>query len=335
MEERSVVRLCTELDALADADGFSGVVVVRAGDRLVLERASGLANRAEAIPMTLATRLATASGTKGFTALAVVSMIEDGLLGFDTTVRDVVGDALPHVDPTVTVEHLLAHTSGIGDYLDESQLGDVDELVLDVPVGRLRGPDDYLPLLAPLPQAFPPGDRFSYNNSGFVVLALLVERATPASYHDEVRRRVFGRAGMADSDFVQSDRLPAGTALGYLRDGRTNVHHLPVIGTGDGGAYCTGPDLLRFWSAFFDGRIVGAAMVERMTTVQSDGPSGPYGLGFWIGADRVTVQLEGMDAGVSFRSGANPRTGFAYCIVANDSTGVWPLAAVVDAHLAG
>lgn len=335
MEERRLARLCTELDALAEAGDFSGVVLVRDGERLVLERASGWADRARSVPMTPTTRLATASGTKGFTALAVCSMIEDGVLGFDTTVREVVGDDLPHVHPAVTVEQLLAHTSGIGDYLDESQLGDVDEVVLAVPVDALTGPEDYLPLLAPLPQAFPPGDRFAYNNGGFVVLALLVERLGDGSYHDEVRRRVFTRAGMVDSDFLRSDRLPPGTALGYLRDGRTNADRLPVIGTGDGGAYCTGPDLLRFWSALFGGRIVGSAMVDRMTSVVSEGAWGRYGLGFWIGPDGVTAQLEGMDAGVSLRSGANPRTGFAYCLVANDSTGVWPLGELVDAYLTG
>lgn len=333
MDERSVDRLCADLTSLVDTERFSGVVLVRSDDRLVLELASGMANRADAIPMTPTTRLATASGTKGFTALTVVSMIEDGLLGFDTRVRDVVGDALPHVDPGVTVEHLLAHTSGVGDYLDESELGDVDDDVPDDPVHRLLGPEDYLPLLVRHPQVFPPGDRFAYNNGGFVMLALLVERVADGSYHDEVRRRVFACARMTDSDFLRSDRLPGGTALGYLRDGRTNVFHLPVIGTGDGGAYTTGSDLMRFWSALFDGGIVHAALVDRMTSVVSHGPWGRYGLGFWVGPDGVTVQLEGMDAGVSFRSGANPRTGFAYCLVANDSTGVWPLAKVVDRYL--
>lgn len=335
MDERSVTSLCAQLDVLADTEQFSGVVLVRVRDRPILERASGWADRARRIPMSLTTRLATASGTKGFTALTVASMIEDGLIELGTTVREVVGDDLPHVDPAVTVEHLLTHTSGVGDYLDEAELGDVDEIVLDVPADRLCGPEDYLPLLAPLPQVFPPGDRFTYNNGGFVILALVVERVAGGSYHDEVRRRVFARAGMADSDFLRSDRLPAGTALGYLRDGRTNVGHLPVIGTGDGGAYSTGPDLLRFWSALFEGRIVGAETVARLTSLVSAGPWGRYGSGFWIGPDGTTVQLEGMDAGVSLRTGANPETGFVYCLVANDSTGVWPLATLIDRYLEG
>jgi CubicO group peptidase (beta-lactamase class C family) len=330
MTGAAIDRLGAELTELAGRPEFSGVVIGEWNGQRVVEVASGLANRAEALPMTVETRLATASATKGFTALTAVSMIEDGMFALDTTVREVVGDALPDVDPAVTVEHLLGHTSGIGDYLDEEQVGDIDDHVLDVPVHRLEGPEDYLPILVGRPQVWPPGTRFAYNNSGFVILALIIERLADRSYHDEVRARVFEPAAMTSTDFLRSDRLPAGAALGYLRDGRTNVHHLPVIGTGDGGAYSTAPDLVRFWTALFDGRIVGPAILERMIRPAAGPAVGRYGLGFWIGSDRRTVQLEGMDAGVSFRSGANPDTGFVYCVMANDSSGAWPLARAVD-----
>ncbi len=111
--------------------------------------------------MTVDTRLATASGTKGFTALATVSLIEDGALGFDTRLSEVVGDLLPAVDGAVTIEHLLGHTAGVGDYLDEETLGDIDDQVLDIPVDELEGPSDYLPLLNRHPQADVPAERYS------------------------------------------------------------------------------------------------------------------------------------------------------------------------------
>lgn len=330
MPATPIGRLAVELTELAGDPGFSGVVIVESNGRRLVEVASGLANRAEAIPMAVETRLGTASATKGFTALTVVSMIEDGMLALDTTVREVVGDDLPDVDPAVTVEHLLGHTSGIGDYLDEEEVGDIDDHLLDVPVHRLEGPEDYVPILVGCPQVSPPGTRFAYNNSGYVILALIIERLADRSYHDEVRARVLEPAGMASTDFLRSDRLAARTALGYLPDGRTNVHHLPVIGTGDGGAYSTASDLIRFWTALFDGRIVGPALVERMTRPAAGAAFGRCGLGFWIGPDRRTVQLEGMDAGVSVCSGANPDTGFVYSVLANDSSGAWPLARAVD-----
>ncbi len=334
MSDGPAADLAAELAEAADRQGYSGVILVHQDGRPVLDRALGLADRAQARPMTMTTRLATASGTKGFTALTAVSLIQDGIIGFDTPLVALVDDDLPGVDPEVTIEHLLGHTSGVGDYLDEDELGDIDDHVLDVPVHRLEGPEDYVPILNRYPQTDRPGTRFAYNNSGYIMLALAVERAAGRSYHDEVRRRVFEPAGLTATDFLRSDRLPADTALGYLRDGRTNVFHLPVIGTGDGGAYTTAHDMLRFWDALLGGRIVDPALVERMTTAARPAEDDRfYGLGFWIGPNRLTVQLEGMDAGVSLRSGADP-SGLRYCLIANDSAGVWPLAAIVDRHLA-
>lgn len=314
------------LAAVVEANKPSGVFVVRHGDRSIFEHVGGLADRAEGRPITIDTRLATASGTKGFTALTVASLVEDGQLDFSTTVRSVVGDATPLVDPDVTVEHLLGHTSGIGDYLDEETLGDIDEYVLDVPVHRLLGPRDYLPMINRYPQVRPPGEKFTYNNGGYIVLALVIEAVTGQPYHDEVRRRVFDAADLAHTGFLRSDSLPAGTAVGYLKDGRTNIFHLPVIGTGDGGAYTTANDMFRFWAALHDGRIVGTDLVRRMTTpsphsLADDQPG--YGLGFWLGQGS-TVSLVGMDAGVSLVSGVRRDAELSYCFIANNSEDVWP-----------
>ena len=108
-----------ELDALAAETGFSGVVRIDRGDEIVLAKAYGLAHRGYGIPNELDTRFAIASGTKGLTALAVMSLVEDGTLALSTTARSLLGDDLPLVGDDVTVEHLLAHRSGIGDYFDE------------------------------------------------------------------------------------------------------------------------------------------------------------------------------------------------------------------------
>lgn len=323
-----------ELKAAAEQQRFSGVVLVHHEDEPVLELASGFANRADERPITIQTHLATASGTKGFTALAVVSMIEEGLLGFDTPLHEAVGTDLPTVDKAVTIARLLGHTSGVGDYLDEEKIEDIDDYVLDVPVQQLLGPEDFVPILTRYPQADPPGTRWAYNNGGFMWLALVIERVGKHSYHDEVQHRVFEPADLTKTGFFRSDQLPPETALGYLADGRTNVFHLPVIGTGDGGAYTTGPDMIRFWRAFLAGEIVGSPLVAEITKPAHDAPPNIYGLGFWIGPDYKTVQLVGMDAGVSLWSGANPNTGFRYCFIANNSSDVWPLASIVDDHLA-
>src|SRR6266508_2179418 len=101
-----------ELDALASRTTFSGVVRIDQSDRIELARAYGLAHRGFEIPNAVDTRFGIASGAKGFTALAVVSLIEEGVLELSTPARSVLGSDLPVIDDGVTVEHLLSHRSG-------------------------------------------------------------------------------------------------------------------------------------------------------------------------------------------------------------------------------
>jgi CubicO group peptidase (beta-lactamase class C family) len=329
------VSLRADLEALADVEDFSGVLAVRRAGERVVELARGNADRANGRPNALGTRFAIASATKGLTALTVASLIESGELRSDTTLRSLLPDALPMVDPAVTIEHLLGHTSGVGDYLDEDELGDVDDYVMGLPVHQLAAPADYLPLLDRHPQRTPPGGRFAYNNGGYVMLSIAVEVAVGRSFYDLVQERVLDRAAMADTAFERSDRLPAGSALGYLADGRTNVLHLPVRGAGDGGAYSTVHDLIALWEALFAGRILPLPVVDRLVEARNATSDGRhrYGLGFWLRGDRDTVFLEGMDAGVSCRTAYDRPSGLMYAVISNTSDGAWPLAKYLDEHL--
>src|SRR6185436_15034060 len=110
--------LAARLDRVADARGFSGVVLVARGEQILYARTSGLADRAHDIPNRLDTRFAIASGTKALTALAVMSLVAEGTLALDANVQSVLAAASELVEREVTVRHLLAHTSGMGDYLD-------------------------------------------------------------------------------------------------------------------------------------------------------------------------------------------------------------------------
>src|SRR5580765_7248807 len=143
--------------------GFSGVVRVDRDGVIEFEEAFGLADRAHGIANAADTWFAIASGTKGFTALAVVSLIEEGLLSLDTTARSVLGEDLPLIDDRVTVEQLLAHRSGIGDYFDENVPWEVTNYVLAVPVHRLDSIEAHLSVLDGYPMVFEPGERFAYN----------------------------------------------------------------------------------------------------------------------------------------------------------------------------
>lgn len=320
--------LAAAVDAIVADVGFSGVVRIDLGGAVALERAYGLAHRGLGVPNRIGTRFALASGTKGFTALTVMSLVERGELTLDTTARSLLGDDLPLVDGRVTVEHLLAHRSGIGDYADEDAVDDWTAYLLSVPPQDLVDTRDYLPVLDGHPMRHEPGERFVYNNGGFVVLALLAERATGRSFHDLVDEHVCRPAGLAATGFLRADELPGDAALGYLHaDGlRTNVFHLPVRGNGDGGIFSTAADIHALWDAFLSGRIVAPALVAEMVRPRSESPADGmrYGLGVWLDATPGAVEVHGFDTGASFRSVHDPGGAFTVTLLSNRTAGTWP-----------
>jgi CubicO group peptidase (beta-lactamase class C family) len=301
-------------ELVPDLEGFTGVISAHEADRVLGEWAVGLADRTHGVRNTPETRYGLASGTKTFTAVTVLSLLGEGSLRLETPARQLLGDDLPLIADDVTVEHLLTHTSGIGDYLDE----EVDAFApMSVPVQQLDSTPAYLAVLDGFPTKFAAGERFSYCNGGYVVLAVLAERASGTPFAELVARRVFQPAGMTASGFHRSDLLPPGTATGYKPDGRTNVFELPVVGSGDGGAHSTVADLHAFWLALVAGRIVEPSLVallaERVTADAGDGLG--YGRGVWLdGGDLI---MAGGDHGVTAVSRHDRATGATVSALAN------------------
>ena len=331
-------RLGDLVDGIAAEVGLSGAIRVDLDGSLAVQRAYGLAHRGLGVPTTVDTQFAIASGSKGLTALTVMSLVESGELGLDATARSLLGSDLPLIDDGVTVEQLLAHRSGIGDYLDEDELDDNNDYVLTVPVHELATTEQFLAVLDGHPMKHEPGERFVYCNGGYMVLALLAERASGVPFHDLVDQRVCTPAGMTDTAFLRSDELPGRAALGYLHDDglRTNVFHLPVRGNGDGGIYTTAADVHALWDALFAGRIVTPDSVAEMVRSRSDVPemSMSYGLGFWLDNSTGAVSLLGGDAGVGFVSVHHRDRRSTSTVLCNQTRGAWPVSQRLNQLLA-
>lgn len=327
-DESCASRWGTELDEVARTAGMSGVVWVDVAGRRVFARAYGLANRAHRVPNTVDTRFGMASGSKIFTALAVMSLIEEGVLTLDTRVRTLLSDDLRSIDDRVTIGQLLGHTSGIGDYIDENSDFDVYEHVLTHPVHLLDNTEAFVAEIDGYPQKGEPGAGFAYNNGGYIVLAVVAERAAGVGFHDLVDARVLAPAGLTATGYLRMDELPGDAAIGYLTEDsdRTNVLHLPVRGNGDGGAFTTVAELSQFWRAFADGLIVDPTTVREMTAPRSDVPEEGlrYGLGVWLDADGPGWVLDGMDAGATLRSRFDPATRTTVTVVSNTTLGALP-----------
>lgn len=322
------------LDRVTAETGFSGVVHID-DQGTSFSRAYGMAHRGFEIPNAVDTQIAVASAGKTFTGLAVIRLVVEGVLSLDTTARSILGDDLPLIAEDVTVEHLLSHRSGIGDYLDEdAEDYDEEDYLMKSAVQYLDNTEAFLVDLEGYPTKFPAGERFSYCNGGFVVLALIAERASGVPYHRLVEESVLEPAGLDDTGFLRTDEPTGRMAMGYVHsDGlRTNIFHLPVRGNGDGGIYTTVGDLSRLWGAFYAGEIVSEYWVNEMTRPHADAPEegARYGLGFWLDDDGPGVKIIGGDTGASCYSRHDPTTGSTRTVISNTGGGAWPIARLVS-----
>ena len=312
---------------------FTGVVTVDGPEGRVLERAVGLAHRALNVPITTASRFGIASGSKTFTAVILLRLARRGLVDLDAPVRTWLGDDLPLIAPTVTLAHLLTHTSGIGDYLDEDLLEGDDDYILSEPVHRLTTAEAFLPMLEGFPQREEPGTAFRYNNGGFVVASIIAERVTGRTYAELVEEEVAVPAGLSKTGILRLDSLPGDVAMGYLDEtgDRCNLFHLSVLAAGDGGAFTTADDVLTFWRALASGKLLDLEDVELMARPRNDVPSEGkrYGLGMWLHPTGRAWIMEGCDAGQSFRSTYDPVTGLTATVLSNTAFGAWNIVKAV------
>lgn len=328
-------------------EAFSGVAVITQGSARLFAGAYGYASRAWQIPNTLATRFDTASVTKLFTAVATLQLIERGYFAFDTPVIDALGLRETTIAPSVTVYHLLTHTSGIADDADEESGEDYADLWKTRPNYTVQETADFLPQFAHKPPNFPPGQGCRYCNCGYVLLGLLIEKASDLSYRDYVRQRIFAPAGMVHSDFFRMDIVNDNVAEGSdpLRDEqggivawKKNVYSYPPIGSPDGGAHVTAPDLDQFLRKLKAGVLLGAPSADAFFTPQVLHHVGKawrqmYGYGLEFAVDGsgsiLFAEKEGINAGVSAVIRYYPEQDINVVLLANTRVGVWePIKAI-------
>lgn len=316
----------TELhDALAALD-FDGVVVVARAGETLYEGAFGLASRRWNVPNGLDTRFDTASITKLFTSVAVLQQVEAGALDLDASIHDAVDLAGTTIGRGVTLRHLLTHTSGIADDADEEAGEDYADLWIDKPSYSVTETRDFLPQFAHKPPRADPGTDCRYCNVGYVLAGLALEGATGRSYRDYVREHVFARAGMTDADFFdRRDAAPRVAEGGDLdKDGRwvQNLFSYPPIGSPDGGAHATAPDLLRFLSALREGRLLGAEWTQRFLTPQvRHDEDTEYGFGLEF--TDAGYYKDGINAGASGLLIHYTASGVDAVVLSNSEDGAW------------
>jgi CubicO group peptidase (beta-lactamase class C family) len=324
--------------------GFSGVVLVRKGNEVAVEMAAGFSNRSNEKLNTVNTRFGIASGCKLFTAVAIAQLVEKGQLQFETLLKDCLDIEFPYFDENITIHHLLTHSSGIPDYFDEEIMDDFEELWKTTPMYLLNSPRDFLPLFQQGKMKFSPGVKFHYNNAAFIVLGLIVEQQTGMSFTEYVEKHIFQRCGMVNSGYFSLNQLPANTAAGYidLEDGtwKTNIYSLPIKGGADGGAFITAPDMMLFWEALMNHRLLSEETTKKLLTPHINVKEDDYyGYGIWItkrDEEIYKYHIMGYDPGVCFHSAYYPQLQTILAIPSNQSTGAFRLMKKIeDTLLAG
>lgn len=258
LTEQEALAAVEKLAAEASAsDEFSGSVLVARGERVLFQKAYGLASKEHGVANRTDTKFNLGSINKIFTQIAIGQLVEQGKLSLD----DKLGKLLPdypnrEAAEKVTVRHLLSMSSGVGDFFGPAY----DAMAKD----RLRGVRDFLPLFASEPLRFEPGTRREYSNGGYIVLGAIVERVTGQDYYDYVRGHVFKPAGMQNTEWYEGDRVVTNLADGYTTEGAArlgakarlnNVYTRPAKGSPAGGGYSTADDLHRFAHALQTGRL--------------------------------------------------------------------------------
>jgi CubicO group peptidase (beta-lactamase class C family) len=280
------------LSARTSLGRFSGAVLVAKGERILFRKGYGFADVAARKPYTPETRHAVASITKMFTSMAALKLKGAGKLKLDDSVCAHLA-ACPDAWKPVTVQELMRHTSGIPDYEDPLELGSKAYLAVMTQDGTSRR---FVEEAKKKPLDFPPGTKFRYSNTGYLVLAEVVEAAAGVPFNTFVTEKILRPAGMTRAGLFDGKTVPEGLATGHthadlgwpkvLAGAPLTAGHvaaqprLPLTPpAGDAGVYATVDDLLAFSRAMDGSALVSKAEADEVFTPGLDG----YGYGWFVG----------------------------------------------------
>ncbi len=303
---------------LARADLFSGSVLLAKDGKTIYAGAFGQANKDFGAPNNMDTKFNLGSMNKMFTAVTIAQLVEQGKLSYDDPLSKFVPD-FPNAAAAkkIRIKHLLTHTSGLGSYFN-------DEFEKSSRA-RYRTVDEMMQLAKGDSLAFEPGTRWSYSNTGMLVLGKVIEVVTKQDYFDYVREHLYKPAGMTSTDAYELDRVNPNLAVGYQKefaeDGtkrfRNNIFMHVIRGGPAGGGYSTAGDLVRFAEALKGGTLIRPETFELITTPKAEVKSPEYGYGFGVDPQTNVVGHSGGFPGISSNLDVFKGTGYVAVVMSN------------------
>jgi CubicO group peptidase (beta-lactamase class C family) len=265
------------MNAAVKAEGFSGSILVARDGSPVASKGYGLANIELDVPNTPQTVFRLASLTKQFTAVATMMLQERGKLNTGDSICKYL-DNCPAAWQPITIRHLLTHTSGIPNYTSFPDFAKTSVLPAthESFIGRFRDK----------PLEFVPGEKFNYNNSGYYLLGVIVERAAGKSYEDFLQENIFTPLGMKNTGFDHPARIIKNRAAGYEGQGE-RIHNASYIdmshGFAAGAIVSTTEDLLLWDKALYTDKLISRKSLDEMFTPFKDlSPTKNYAYAWWL-----------------------------------------------------
>lgn len=326
-------RLVTRIDSIAAAPVTSGAVaglavaVVRGTDTLLM-KGYGYADLEDQVAVTPRTVFRIGSLTKQFTAAAVLQLVERGTVALDDHINTYI-PGFPTHGRTITLRQLLNHTSGIPSFTD---IGPRFARVTRLDIA----PDSLLGIVATDSLQFEPGQQLYYNNTGYFMLGMVIEKVTGVTYGEYLEANLFRPAGLPDTRFCDSRRIIRHRAHGYDRSptGLVNADFISMHVPGAAGALCsTIGDLVSWTQQLNAGRIVSAESYRQMTTpvALANGRTTTYGYG--VNADtrsgRRVIEHGGAINGFNSFMSYVPQDSLVIVVLAN--TAAAPTGMIADA----
>ena len=308
-------RIDAYLRSIYPAQEPGAAVIVVDDGQVVLREGYGLANVELGVPIAPDMVFRIGSVTKQFTAVAALLLVQEGKLAFDDEITKFLPDYPTH-GKKITVEHLLTHTSGIKSYtgLPEWLAKRREDLTLEQLIG----------LFEDQPMDFAPGDKWLYNNSGYVLLGAVLEKASGQSYEELLRSRIFAPLGMQRTGYGHTAPILPGRVAGYQRRqaGWENAPFLSMTQPYAAGALVSTVDDLARWNAALDGaKLLPPPLLARAMTGYAlpDGKPTGYGYGWGVGDWRGHHFVEhggGIDGFQSYVL-REPRAGLFVAVLSN------------------
>lgn len=340
------------VENLAKDDKFSGTVLIAKGNKILYQKAVGFANKEHNIMINIDTKFNLASMNKMFTGIAIAQLVEKNKLSFNDKVIKHLPNLPEKTFGKITIEQLLTHTAGTGDFFRMPTFMDMKDTAKTIA--------SYLDLGINEPLIFESGAKFQYSNYGYILLGSVIEKISKMSYFQYVKTNIFAVAKMENTDSYESDKTNENMAIGYalpppmpnqapkpvgekiVRE--ANTHFIEVKGTSAGGGYSTAIDLFKFSKALLSGEILSRNSIEVITrgTITMPRPPMPpnakplpetkYGYGFgekYKNNIRI-IGHNGGGPGVEGQIDIYPDLGYTVVVLSNYDFGTRPIIKFIE-----